>query len=238
MTNNDSATQQDSRMDEVQPNSTRKWPTPFAVVFSSFVSLAILNSFIAVSDQNTSEPPNYWQDLKTKKNAKALEIEKDGGALSSQTSHPERIRELAMLSWQDGEIRPASTLIANLWTSDITNDTSKYNRAFVEDCLMLGGLYQAEGTFPSAIRCYQSLFDYESQRLKKNNPAITRDYNNLAVTYYLSGNAATSDRQRKDLFEKSRKLYAIANSTVDRHLASYLVPTLKNNESYLDRDSN
>lgn len=227
-----------SRAEERQPTALLRWPSPFSIVFLSFFCWAILNSFTAVAEQGSSQPPNYWQEVKSKKSAKESEIEKDGGIQLCLSSHPDKIRELALLSWQNGEVRPAAALITKLWATDTADTTITYNHGFVDDCLLLGGMYQSDGSFPAALRCYNSLLEYESARLKRNDPVITRDYNNLAVTYYLSGNAATSDNQRKDLFDKSRKLFAIANSTVDRHLASHLVRTLKNNESYLVRDAN
>jgi len=197
--------------------------------------VATLRSVLEAANVEPNQP-RFWDQIESKQTELSAKVTALGGESACMKSDPALLRELANAYWLNGKTYEAGLIYSQFWAEG-SKDNSKYNPQFVEDALSLANVYQAQGAFKHAANCYESIFGYDINRLPKEDPAIARDANNLAVAYYLNANTKTTKKDQYENFIKSKVLYAMAETTATAtDKAPYLVPTIKTNWSFLTRD--
>ena len=108
------------------------------------------------------------------------------------------------------------TLAKNYWASfrtpyalelllKIKSKREKINRAYnqktMNTMLLIAGVYRDINKLEDSAHYYEQIQKLDEQNLPANDPRLTRDEGNLAMTDYLRGDSETNETKRKQYFE-------------------------------------
>jgi tetratricopeptide (TPR) repeat protein len=207
---------------------------PTTIIALSIFCLATIRSLVEVG--NIEPKANYWDTVKEQYLKLETKVANAGGNEACLKSDPELLRRLANAAWLNGKTQEAAIIYSLFWTFNSKNEHGIYNPQFVNDALLLAGVYQAQGSFKHADECYESILSYDINRLDKTDSIVVRDANNLGVACYLRAAVQKDERERDKFLERSRQVFLLATSVSDDSKSPSLVATIASNRKFLKRD--
>jgi tetratricopeptide (TPR) repeat protein len=176
----------------------------------SLVLLACLGSLLFVSDGNALlKEKNHWRELGVQA-GKYGDVESAVAKGKIPDGLRARARELAAIYRQNEKPLKAASVYRLLW---LVPDGSKIS---VADGLELASLYGDMGDFSGSLDCYKYILKQDMDDLSARDPALVRDYNNIAQCCYMAGCATADPANRKNWFKT-----AIANANIAGELCHY-----------------
>ncbi|HEY9712037.1 MAG TPA: hypothetical protein V6C72_01130 [Chroococcales cyanobacterium] len=152
-------------------------------------------------------------------------------------------RYLGMLYWEVGtpknidiNLHKAQNVYRELYDQDLKLPSKEYNPDMVRDLRHLTDSYVTFGDFTDALWAARKTFDYDREHGQDNKQPLAIDWNNLGMTYFLSGSVQSDPKERKANFDHAELCYKQAEATFRAQKSTASLAANLFNQSLLARD--
>ncbi|HIA51978.1 MAG TPA: hypothetical protein EYN91_07840 [Candidatus Melainabacteria bacterium] len=153
------------------------------------------------------EEENYFACLDELKKLKAENAEEE----AIQRCMLKVARALAVLR----QYRAADRMYRDVWQAR-ANSNAAYDETFVAAVIGLAGLRRDMGNMDSSTACYLVALEYDKKHLQASDMRVTRDKNNLAVSYLIAAKTAQKEVNRMLFLRSAAGLF---NEVISEHQA-------------------